>query len=46
VYLIFDNLKDAHEYIRSVNVTNDSIDITLYDYEYNIVEYFPAPRWK
>jgi len=46
VYFVFDDLESAKKFIDLKQTENNTIELTIVDHNYNLVEFFIAPKWK
>jgi hypothetical protein len=46
VYQIFENIEGARQFVEDLNRRDDTIEVVIYDFRYELVEYHHAPKWK
>lgn len=39
VYMVFDNLEKAHDYINTLKVSNQNLEFVLYNHQRSVIDY-------
>lgn len=45
IYMVFNDLKSVNEFIVTKHAEDNSIDLSIYNNEYKLIEFKSAPKW-
>jgi hypothetical protein len=46
MYIVFESMEDVDKYVEMLNAADDTIECCVFNYKYELVKFFQAPKWK
>ncbi|TDH26898.1 hypothetical protein EXU57_08820 [Segetibacter sp. 3557_3] len=45
VYLVFEGITSVRKYIKTTQEENNTVEFSIYDHKYELVEFYKALKW-